>query len=69
MRELIEVFRKPSGAVLAQRQIEESQREYIEHMTLSEKHGSLSAHHLNEANRVKHQIEWLKECIRNFNEN
>jgi hypothetical protein len=67
MKEILELFRKPSGAVMAQKQIEEAQREFIENMTLSEKHASLSAHHLNEANRVKNQIAWLDECIRDFN--
>lgn len=68
MKAFLELLKKPSGAVVAQRQIEESQREYIENMTLSEKYASLSAHHLNEANRVKNQIDWLKECIRSFND-
>lgn len=66
MKEVLELFRKPSGKILAQRQIEDAQREYVEYMIMSEKHASLSAHHLNEANRVKHQIDWLKEFVNKF---
>lgn len=66
MKDLIELLRKPSGKVLAQRGIEEAQREYIEYMTLSERYATMSAHNLNEANRVKNQIDWLRECISQF---
>lgn len=63
MQDLLELFRRPSGKVIAQRRIEEAQRLYIEYMTLSEQHANLSAHNLNEANRAKNQICWLKEFI------
>lgn len=63
MQDLLELFRRPSGKVIAQRRIEEAQRLYIEYMTLSEQHANLSAHNLNEANRAKNQIYWLKEFI------
>lgn len=66
IREAIELLKRPSGKVVAQRQIEEAQREYIEFMILSERHASLSKHNLNEAERVKQQIKWLKEFIQNF---
>ena len=66
MKDLIELLRKPSGKVVAQRRIEDAQREYIEYVTMSEQHATMSAHNLNEANRVKHQIDWLRECISQF---
>lgn len=51
---------------MAQRQIEDAHRDYIEFMVLSEKHSSLSAHYMNEANRVRNQIDWLKDYVKNF---
>lgn len=68
IREAVELLKKPSGKVMAQRQIEECQREYIEYMVLSERHESLSKHNRNEAERVRKQIEWLKECIISFDD-
>ena len=66
MKEVLELFRKPSGKVVAQREIEVAQREYIRNMIESEKHASMSAHHLNEAERFRNSINWLQECINKF---
>lgn len=63
---VFDLFKKPPGAVVAKREIEEAEREYIAHMIDSEKHASLSAHHLNEANRMRNQIDWLRECIQKY---
>lgn len=52
---------------MAQRRIDEAQRRYISYLEASEEHANLSAHYLNEANRLKNQIEWLKECVKDFN--
>ena len=64
---VIDLLRRPSGAAIAQRRIDEAQRKYISYLEASEEHANLSAHYLNEANRMKHQIDWLKECIKDFN--
>lgn len=66
IKETFELLKRPSGKVMAQRQMSDAHRDYIEFMVLSEKHASLSAHYMNEATRVKTQIGWLKEYIKNF---
>lgn len=60
---MLELFKRPSGKAVAQREIELAQREYIRNMIESEKHASMSAHHLNEAERFRNSIVWLQEFI------
>jgi hypothetical protein len=62
----LDLFKRPSGGMVAQRELQDAEREYISHMISSEAHANLSAHYLNEANRMKNQIDWLKECIQKF---
>lgn len=64
---VIDLLKRPTGSVMAQRRIDEAQRRYISYLEASEEHANLSAHYLNEANRLKNQIEWLKECVKDFN--
>lgn len=62
----LDLFKKPSGVMVATRQIQEAERRHIAYMTASEEYANLSAHYLNEAHRMKNQIDWLKECIQKF---
>ena len=53
MKALIELFRVPSAKTLAQRQIEESERQWVKHLTESEYHLAMMRYHSDVVRQLK----------------
>ncbi len=53
MRALIELFRIPSAQTLAQRQIEESERQWVKHLNASEYHQAMMRYHTDVIRQLK----------------
>ena len=53
MRTLIELFRVPSAKTLAQRQIEESERQWVKHLEASEYHQAMMRYHTDVVRQLK----------------
>lgn len=53
MKSLIELFRVPSAKTLAQRQIEESERQWVKHLAASEYHQAMMRYHSDVVRQLK----------------
>ena len=53
MRTLIELFRVPSAKTLAQRQIEESERQWVKHLEATEYHQAMMRYHTEVIRQLK----------------
>ena len=53
MRALIDLFRVPSAKTLAQRQIEESERQWVKHLEASEFHQAMMRYHSDVVRQLK----------------
>ena len=53
MRALIELFRVPSAKTLAQRQIEESERQWVKHLAAAEYHQAMMRYHTEVIRQLK----------------
>ena len=53
MKVLIDLFRVPSAKTLAQRQIEESEREWVKHLAASEYHQAMMRYHSDVVRQLK----------------
>ena len=53
MKALIELFRVPSARTLAQRQIEESERQWVKHLEASEFHQAMMRYHTDVIRQLK----------------
>ena len=53
MKSLIELFRLPSAKTLAQRQIEESERQWVKHLAASEYHQAMMRYHTDVVRQLK----------------
>ena len=53
MRTLIELFRLPSAKTLAQRQIEESERQWVRHLAAAEYHQAMMKYHNDVVRQLK----------------
>jgi hypothetical protein len=53
MKALIELFRIPSAQTLAQRQIEESERQWVKHLTAAEYHMAMMCYHNDVVRQLK----------------
>ena len=53
MKSLIELFRVPSAKTLAQRQIEESERQWVKHLEASEFHQAMMRYHSDVVRQLK----------------
>lgn len=53
LQSLIELFRVPSAKTLAQRQIEESERQWVKHLEASEYHQAMMRYHSDVVRQLK----------------
>ena len=53
MKALIELFRLPSAKALAQRQIEESERQWVKHLAAAEYHQAMMRYHADVVHQLK----------------
>ena len=53
LQSLIDLFRVPSAKTLAQRQIEESEREWVKHLAASEYHQAMMRYHSDVVRQLK----------------
>lgn len=53
MKALIDLFRLPSAKTLAQRQIEESERQWVKHLAAAEYHQSMMRYHSDVVRQLK----------------
>ena len=53
LQSLIELFRVPSAKALAQRQIEESERQWVKHLEASEYHQAMMRYHTDVVRQLK----------------
>ncbi len=53
MKALIDLFRVPSAKALAQRQIEESERQWVKHLEASEYHQAMMRYHTDVVRQLK----------------
>ncbi len=53
MRKIIELFRLPSAKTLAQRQIEESERQWVKHLEATEYHQAMMRYHTEVIRQLK----------------
>jgi hypothetical protein len=53
MKALIDLFRVPSAKTLSQRQIEESEREWVKHLAASEYHQAMMRYHSDVVRQLK----------------
>ena len=53
LQSLIELFRVPSAKTLAQRQIEESERQWVKHLEASEYHQAMMRYHTDVVRQLK----------------
>jgi hypothetical protein len=53
MKALIELFRLPSAKTLAQRQIEESERQWVKHLAAAEYHQAMMRYHADVVRQLK----------------
>ena len=53
MRALIELFRLPSAKTLAQRQIDESERQWVKHLAAAEYHQAMMWYHTDVVRQLK----------------
>ena len=53
LQSLIDLFRVPSAKALAQRQIEESERRWVHHLTESEYHQAMMRYHSDVVRQLK----------------
>ena len=57
MKDIIELFRKPSAQTLAQRELEEAQRQLLEAQSAAEYATNLSRYHAERIRRLKSYIQ------------
>ena len=53
LQSLIDLFRVPSAKTLAQRQIEESERQWVKHLEASEYHQAMMRYHTDVVRQLK----------------
>ena len=53
LQSLIELFRVPSAKALAQRQIEESERQWVKHLAAAEYHQAMMRYHTDVVHQLK----------------
>ena len=53
MKSLIDLFRVPSAKALAQRQIEESERQWVKHLEAAEYHQAMMRYHTDVVRQLK----------------
>ena len=53
LQSLIDLFRVPSAKTLAQRQIEESERQWVKHLEASEFHQAMMRYHTDVVRQLK----------------
>jgi hypothetical protein len=53
MKSLLELFRVPTAKTLAQQQIEESERQWVKHLTAAEYHMAMMRYHNDVVRQLK----------------
>jgi hypothetical protein len=53
MKTLLELFRVPTAKALAQQQIEESERQWVKHLTAAEYHMAMMRYHSDVVRQLK----------------